>query len=277
MKIAGITTGIEFENYISDLLRNYGFIVYDTPASNDYGADLILEYENYKISIQCKYYSKPVGVKAVQEVMGSLSYYKCDYGMVITNEVFTNQAENLAALNGILLIDGDELKSFRASEIMFRRTMDNFLEKAGNNETIQKPETEWYMSDLNIRYGVSNSRILQDFMSMGLPYYKVGREYRFNPDDVIKWEIQTKRIPYGRGEEYILPGYLDYKEDLSDRLEQAKKANNKEEVGSIKNEMHEYDIKPWEIGQDLLFRVAIIAIICLFAIFLVPIIIDAIR
>ena len=188
MKFAGIESGIEFEQYVSSILQSYGFNVYDTPTSNDYGADLILDYEDYKISIQCKYYSKSVGVKAVQEVMSSLSYYNCDYGMVITNAIFTKQAENLASLNGVLLIDGDELKDIRASEVMFRRIMDKFLEQADNHEVIQKENSEMYMSDWVVRYGGSNSKSRSDFLGNGLPYYKVGREYRFNHDDVVEWE-----------------------------------------------------------------------------------------
>ena len=242
MKFAGINSGIEFEQYIYSILKSYGFTVFDTPTSNDYGADLILDYDEYKISIQCKYYSKAVGVKAVQEVMGSLSYYNCDYGMVITNAVFTKQAENLASLNGVLLVDGDELKSVRASEVYFRKIMDKFLEQADNHEIIQKENTEWYMSDLQIRYGVSSSKILSDFMSMGLPYYKVGREYRFRPDEVIEWEKHTHRIPYGKNHTIELPGYILYVQDATTRLKIAKRAGNEEEVNRIRDEMRDYGI-----------------------------------
>ena len=244
MKFEGINSGIEFEQYVNSILSTYGFTVYDTPTSNDYGADLILDYDEYKISIQCKYYSKAVGVKAVQEVMGSLSYYNCDYGMVITNAVFTKQAENLASLNGVLLVNGDELKSVRASEVYFRRIMDKFLEQADNHEIIQKENTEWYMSDLQIRYGVSSSKILSDFLSMGLPYYKVGREYRFRPDEVIEWEKHTHKIPYGRNSIIELPGYIQYVQDAETSIKTAKREGNKEEVNRIRNEMRDYGITP---------------------------------
>ena len=121
--------------------------------------------------------------------------------------------------------------------------MDKFIEQADNHEIIQKENTEWYMSDLQIRYGVSNSRILSDFMSNGLPYYKVGREYRFRPEEVIEWEKRTHKIPYGRDDYIKLPGYLFYVHDSEEKIKQAEQEGNKEEAEKIKDEMRSYGIK----------------------------------
>ena len=38
------------------------------PPSGDYGADLVLDNKKGRTVVQAKRYSKPVGVKAVQEV-----------------------------------------------------------------------------------------------------------------------------------------------------------------------------------------------------------------
>lgn len=40
MWIVGVTTGAEFENLMINSLRRAGMTVHDTPASNDYGADI---------------------------------------------------------------------------------------------------------------------------------------------------------------------------------------------------------------------------------------------
>ena len=57
-------------------------------------------------------YSKSVGVKAIQEVMGSKSIYNCHVAVVLTNNYFTNQAKKLAKQNNVLLWDREKLAEF---------------------------------------------------------------------------------------------------------------------------------------------------------------------
>ena len=80
MNTTDIKTGIDFENYVMQLFLLDGIRTLSTPASNDYGSDLIIKYNGIIFSAQCKFYSKPVSLKAVQEVMGSLKYYNANYG-----------------------------------------------------------------------------------------------------------------------------------------------------------------------------------------------------
>ena len=53
-----------------EVLGARGWTVADTPASGDFGADLIAEKDGKRIAIQAKRYSKPVGNKAVNEALG---------------------------------------------------------------------------------------------------------------------------------------------------------------------------------------------------------------
>lgn len=100
------TTGEEYERYVAERLAAAGYInIQLTSKSNDYGADLICERSGIKYSVQCKMYSNPVGVSAVQEVNSSLAHYRCDKGMVITTNIFTSQARKLAGENGITLME----------------------------------------------------------------------------------------------------------------------------------------------------------------------------
>ena len=46
-----------------------------TPQSGDQGADLIIEKYGLKFVVQCKFYSNPVGNKAVQEVIAAKGFY----------------------------------------------------------------------------------------------------------------------------------------------------------------------------------------------------------
>ena len=47
---------------------------------------------------QCKRFAKPVGNKAVQEVVAGLKFYKANIGVVIAPNGFTNSAEDLSTL-----------------------------------------------------------------------------------------------------------------------------------------------------------------------------------
>jgi len=98
-------SGLEFEYYLSLLLGELEFkVVKITPASGDYGADLIVkDQDGTKIAIQAKRYKNSVGLKAVQEIVAALSYYNCEKGMVITNSFLSQSAKKLAEANNIEL------------------------------------------------------------------------------------------------------------------------------------------------------------------------------
>ena len=103
-------TGIEFEQYASDLLTKNGYICSVTKASGDGGVDIIANKDGYKYAIQCKLYSSTVGNKAIQEVYTAKGLNQCDFAIVLTNNVFTKQAiEEGKALN-VQLWDRDKLK-----------------------------------------------------------------------------------------------------------------------------------------------------------------------
>ena len=89
--------GHDFEYFCAELLRRRGFQEVEvTKGSGDYGIDILAEKEGVTYAIQCKCYSAPVGVKAVQEVIAGKAYYDCDRAMVITNSTFTPSAVELA-------------------------------------------------------------------------------------------------------------------------------------------------------------------------------------
>ena len=98
--------GLDFEYYCADLLRNRGFIEVEvTKSSGDYGVDILAEKEGVTYAIQCKRYSAPVGVKAVQEAYAGRDYYDKMVGCVLTNQYFTQPAVEAAKKLKILLWD----------------------------------------------------------------------------------------------------------------------------------------------------------------------------
>lgn len=88
--------GTEFEDRIKLLFEDRGYSVEETPTTGDFGADLIANGLHERIVIQCKRYSYPVGLRAVQEAATAVMHYSAHRAMVITNNRFTDQAHKLA-------------------------------------------------------------------------------------------------------------------------------------------------------------------------------------
>lgn len=104
--------GLDFEYYCADLLRYHGFVdVEVTRGSGDYGIDILAEKDGVTYAIQCKRYSAPVGVKAVQEAYAGRDYYDKMVGCVLTNQYFTQPAVEAAKKLKILLWDRGYLES----------------------------------------------------------------------------------------------------------------------------------------------------------------------
>lgn len=108
-----ISNGQEFEIYLKKLYTRLGYNVELTKTTGDQGADLILYKDGLKIVVQAKFYSSPVGNKAIQEVVGAIKFYDADFGIVVTNNLFTKSAIELAEVNGIELIDEFKLNQLR--------------------------------------------------------------------------------------------------------------------------------------------------------------------
>lgn len=102
-------SGEDFERFLGELFKRRGFKVSYTATSGDYGADLVLKDGGDIIVVQAKRYSNTVGVKAVQEVVSAVRMYNATEAWVVTNNYFTRQAEKLADINDVYLIDRDEL------------------------------------------------------------------------------------------------------------------------------------------------------------------------
>lgn len=98
--------GHDFEYYCAELLRRKGFLEVEvTKGSGDYGIDILAERDGVTYAVQCKCYSAPVGVKAVQEAYAGRDYYDRMVGAVLTNQYFTSPAVEAAGKLKILLWD----------------------------------------------------------------------------------------------------------------------------------------------------------------------------
>jgi len=98
-------SGEDFEEVLLTLFRGKGYRAQLTPNGADFGADLLLERAGKRTVVQAKRWGRPVGVKAVQEIVAARAHYKAHEALVATNSSFTQQAITLAKSNHVELWD----------------------------------------------------------------------------------------------------------------------------------------------------------------------------
>jgi HJR/Mrr/RecB family endonuclease len=99
--------GGDFGRYLETLFGRLGYRVEQTPYGA--GADLVIEKDRCRTAVQAKRYFKPVGPRAIQEVLSAKGTYRCDVAMVVSNRAYTLRARRLAAANDVELWDREQL------------------------------------------------------------------------------------------------------------------------------------------------------------------------
>jgi len=102
--------GSDFEHFVALLFTKMGYETTVTKGSGDQGIDVIAEKNNVKIGIQAKCYAGSVSNSAIQEVVAGAQHYGCDKSIVVTNNVFSKSAIELAQSNNVILWDRTILK-----------------------------------------------------------------------------------------------------------------------------------------------------------------------
>lgn len=120
--------GVSFEDYCAHLLSVSGYKKLEmTKASGDQGVDIIATYKREKYAIQCKYYSTPIGNRAIQEVYAGKVYYECDKAMVMTNQGFTRSARALGESVDVQLWGNITIKGYGIGIVVFWYVVDIIL------------------------------------------------------------------------------------------------------------------------------------------------------
>jgi restriction system protein len=102
--------GFEYEAYVSRVLTEHGWKVWNKGDSGDQGVDVVAEGYGVILAIQCKRYQGSVGNSAVQEIYaGRLIIDPRARAAVCTNAEYTRSAKQLAAATGVLLLHHDDL------------------------------------------------------------------------------------------------------------------------------------------------------------------------
>jgi restriction system protein len=117
---------ILFEKSIANNFTHFGWETKETKRTGDQGADVIAQKDDYRIIVQCKLYSTPVGNKAIQEVFSAMKFYKGDEAIVITNASFTKSAQQLADSTDVILMHYSDLSDYLEKSNEVGATSTNF-------------------------------------------------------------------------------------------------------------------------------------------------------
>ncbi len=101
--------GHDFEYWVAENLKIFGWQASVTVGSGDQGVDILANLNGKKLAIQCKRYQGNVGNKAVQEAHAGGIYYRADAAAVITNASYTRSATELAKSIGVMLCQIDSI------------------------------------------------------------------------------------------------------------------------------------------------------------------------
>ena len=103
--------GLEFEDYIVNLLKHHGFMRVHRTEKYDLGVDIVAEKEGERWGVQVKRYDpkRPVKADAVRQATTGLKAYHCTKPMVITNSTYTRYAKRLAKSCDCVLVDRKRL------------------------------------------------------------------------------------------------------------------------------------------------------------------------
>jgi restriction system protein len=101
--------GADFEAFVENLLVRRGYRVQRTGKSGDLGVDLIAEKPPYRFAVQVKRQAQPVARRAVSDAVAGKAHYNCNAAMVVTNNLFSQGAQQLARANQCKLVDRNVL------------------------------------------------------------------------------------------------------------------------------------------------------------------------
>ena len=204
---AKCNSGEEYEQICCQKLKQHGFAhIQTTPRTGDHGIDILAKRAGKKYAIQCKYYSSSVGNHAVQEAFSGCSYYGYDIPVVLTNNVFTQNAIDEARKLGVQLWSQNRIpfsdKSFFSN--LFKKQATSQQESANtihfdampSNNVYSQSKTDIHKSN-NITYSSSIPDVPNSSYTIhSNPLHKIG-EYDIYFEEVGRYFITKGRASIG--------------------------------------------------------------------------------
>lgn len=103
----------DYEAFCANRFEASGWRARITALTGDQGVDILIQKNGIICAVQCKKYSKPVGNKAVQEVVSGMRHYSAECAIVVAPNGFTKSAFQLAKTNEVNLIHHDDIPHFQ--------------------------------------------------------------------------------------------------------------------------------------------------------------------
>ena len=164
-------TPVGFEQWCERRLARLGWTAVATKLTGDQGADVLAEKNGFRVVVQCKYYSSPVGNKSVQEVYAARQHYRYDAAAVVTNSGYTPSARALAGSTGVALLTVHDLDRFDYLVGAPQRALSSNVDvMAEALEAELKPEADQPVVKVDNPYGLTLSKI---------PSYPADSRFRF--------------------------------------------------------------------------------------------------
>jgi restriction system protein len=118
-----------FEDEMASLFARLGYKVQQTPYTNDFGRDAILEKNEEKYLLECKRYGEGnvIGRPQLQKFHSAIISDKAVGGYFVTTGTFTAGAKTHAPKLGVTLVDGDELLRYLARSKIPSLSDDSYL------------------------------------------------------------------------------------------------------------------------------------------------------
>lgn len=101
----------DFEHFTALLLQEMGYQTEVTKKTGDYGVDIIAIKNNQRIAVQCKRFQEghPVGNRDIQNLLGSMGYYRVHSCILVTTSDFTKNAREQSKNSPIELWNKEKL------------------------------------------------------------------------------------------------------------------------------------------------------------------------
>ena len=154
----------DFEVYIADLFRLYGYEAEVTPATNDGGKDIILKYDNRKYYVECKHFTDgAVGREIIQKLVGAGVVDGDVYGYIVaTSSCFNDNA--LACMQ-------------KSTVPLFLLDLDDIVTLATDKETLSG--SDLFLSEQEIEKSLERD-FFKQFGRIDKYTSRVGAIYRVN-------------------------------------------------------------------------------------------------
>lgn len=102
---------VEFERLVCRLYSKMGYEVKTTPKTGDQGADGFLSKDGAKFILQCKRVQGSVGQPILRDLLGTITHFECQGGIVVTTGAVSSAAREWARGKPIELVELDELQA----------------------------------------------------------------------------------------------------------------------------------------------------------------------